>query len=1450
MGAPCTLVDERSCPLAIMQVGEYMEYKEFRYFLERMGKDPARLIFEDELTGLYNRRYLHHHLQFKVPWNDPEDHPLSLIMIDVDYFKEINDTYGHNMGDEALMWIAHILKDVCGDEAIPVRYAGDEFVVLLPFQDKKAAFEIGERILRRLQEQPFHSSENDRDMPITLSMGIATTLMNSQGGKGLIQKADTALYYAKKTGRNRLADADDIDLDQVLTKTAIYHLNEIKITGRKRQLAQVAEAFKKFSQWQSQFLIIEGSPGMGKSEFLRAISSNLIQQKALQVSVRGLPQEMFRPYYLMTDILISILTQLYDSGPDACVDLNNEERSYLAHLLPFLGEPKEKVQEKDPKLFREGIFTSLLHFIPRVVNSRPLILFIDDLHYSDEATLLLLRRLILRGEVLLFVCATCAETLEPRERQLSLQRFYESYRQELNIVKVILTPLNEVDIIDHMHGLFADLSPSKDFVKDLMDITHGNPLFLNEILRNLVKEQKIVMAGQKWVMRPLEKNYLPQSLDEIVCEKIAALDKENRELLEHFSAIGEDVSMSSLVGSSGKIETNVLEFIDQAVSQGLISSEFKLNDEMVHFLSKRILQITYGGIEETRKQQMHERIGTYQETLYNQKLLNSAATLAYHFKRSADQERAGKYEQITASWNVKIFNAKEALDYRDDESDGFPIAEEPLDSVGMGQVPALMRQLLATVNKIKLYPQGSKSVNKAISQLKEVIDRTTEHVDLLTITLKDENLLVNEQDLDIAEFRAIARDFIEFLNHLELNGIAFCREVSEQELVTVIEAFCRFKSGIIAPAFWKCFCTENNLTHIKLKQVRYTRAEEQDGDRGEDAGLVEEGECAPLPDLESLSTSFTVNTEDHTLDQKELGEILEIIRSLLRTFKNLRLYPQESKAVSDSVAKLMNTLTGLLGSHPTLSFSRVKDTLLVNGIKVEASDFKEQMASLFKFLDEAMINSLTFMQGFSANDLNTFLGALRRIWEGKGDENFWGRFAVEARITGLLVNQHLYEMLEGIQMAAAGIESEEETDKEEETKKEEEPEPDVEETFEDFLKAAQERLTDHLLKDDKRQVKTIIARLFEEFERHEFLIRKRIIDICQGIFDGMNLDVRYQLCTLLSDPLLDTMENEKKEEIIMKIVTLFKQMSVIFIQFAEYPPASKLLLHLHRWAQKLRESGDDRYQNLAKVLDIKLEPQAQRLIEEDLKSGNASKQKKAVQLLGSLGDVALPLLINIVKKGDEYRVRRLATSLLEKIGPKAGLLLKRQLAIEINPEERVRILEVIDSLTHDLKEELPLLLGDRNSHVQQAAFELAERLNERYVVDLLMNCAKNQSMHLATAAVRCLGRLKIRSTSGELLSLLKSAKKEELMIACCKALGELQDPDSVEPLANILEQKRSWAFWKRRNNEVRAAAAVALAQLSDPRGDEILSSLAEDPDPRIRQLAKGVAENNRSSLPS
>ncbi|MGH9337429.1 MAG: GGDEF domain-containing protein, partial [Vicinamibacteria bacterium] len=98
-----------------------MQYGELIDFLQNVGKDPSRLIFEDELTGLHNRRFLLSYFEHKVHWDEDEHFPLSLLITDVDLFKGINDTYGHDAGDEALVFVAGLLKEVAGQDAFPVR---------------------------------------------------------------------------------------------------------------------------------------------------------------------------------------------------------------------------------------------------------------------------------------------------------------------------------------------------------------------------------------------------------------------------------------------------------------------------------------------------------------------------------------------------------------------------------------------------------------------------------------------------------------------------------------------------------------------------------------------------------------------------------------------------------------------------------------------------------------------------------------------------------------------------------------------------------------------------------------------------------------------------------------------------------------------------------------------------------------------------------------------------------------------------------------------------------------------------------------------------------------------------------------------------------------------------------------------------------------------------------
>jgi len=127
--------------------------------------------------------------------------------------------------------------------------------------------------------------------------------------------------------------------------------------------------------------------------------------------------------------------------------------------------------------------------------------------------------------------------------------------------------------------------------------------------------------------------------------------------------------------------------------------------------------------------------------------------------------------------------------------------------------------------------------------------------------------------------------------------------------------------------------------------------------------------------------------------------------------------------------------------------------------------------------------------------------------------------------------------------------------------------------------------------------------------------------------------------------------------------------------------------------------------------------------------------------------------------------------------------------------------------------------------------------------------ANHEDSSMAVAAIKSLGKLKPTGTVDLLVSLLDSAKETERLIACCRALGQIADPASIEPLAKVMVNGGFFTFRKRKATLVRAAAAFALTQIHHPRVSEVLSLYVEDRDPRVRQSARDYLKTIESSTP-
>jgi two-component system, cell cycle response regulator len=171
--------------------------------LEQSQKALRELATIDGLTGVYNRREFNRRLTVEIERSRREGHPVSLLMVDIDHFKKLNDTYGHQSGDDALRHFSALLTKEVRPGDLPARYGGEEFAVILPNADRRDVFAVAERLRTLIAAQDIEI-QNNQKVKVTASLGCATFPVDAETEDSLMAQADAALYKAKQGGRNRV----------------------------------------------------------------------------------------------------------------------------------------------------------------------------------------------------------------------------------------------------------------------------------------------------------------------------------------------------------------------------------------------------------------------------------------------------------------------------------------------------------------------------------------------------------------------------------------------------------------------------------------------------------------------------------------------------------------------------------------------------------------------------------------------------------------------------------------------------------------------------------------------------------------------------------------------------------------------------------------------------------------------------------------------------------------------------------------------------------------------------------------------------------------------------------------------------------------------------------------------------------------------------------------------
>jgi two-component system, cell cycle response regulator len=195
----------------VARVRTQVRRKRLQDRLQENYRKSLSLALTDGLTGLYNRRYLGVHLDgLLARLADGATGP-SLLLIDIDWFKRVNDTHGHAAGDAVLRELTSRIARYVRTFDLFARYGGEEFVVVLPETDRRVAEGVAERLRMVVAEMPFRVGEAATEVSVTISIGLAVTADARETSDSLLRRADAALYAAKEAGRNRVVSDRDLE---------------------------------------------------------------------------------------------------------------------------------------------------------------------------------------------------------------------------------------------------------------------------------------------------------------------------------------------------------------------------------------------------------------------------------------------------------------------------------------------------------------------------------------------------------------------------------------------------------------------------------------------------------------------------------------------------------------------------------------------------------------------------------------------------------------------------------------------------------------------------------------------------------------------------------------------------------------------------------------------------------------------------------------------------------------------------------------------------------------------------------------------------------------------------------------------------------------------------------------------------------------------------------------
>ena len=794
----------------------------------RESQTGIELAYLDDLTGIYNRRYLYKYLSEEIS----KAKKLCLFMLDLDGFKKINDTYGHLEGDALLVSFSETIRQSIGKNGIVMRYAGDEFIVVLPEKEKNEAISIADKLIRDVSGEPLRGKDNRKSHMVTTSLGLSSFPDDASGPEDLIDKADQALYSSKKMGKNRFTTSDQIIQEVAVLNKSMKGLTSAKFVDRVPEFNRLKEILQSLDKEKSRGVLISGAKGIGKSRLLNELVLFSRGRGGVALEMRGTEEGAIRPYGAISDGLLAYLKSI--RREEAIGLLDGLEREELFELINLSGDFKAIMPIEiaagtpDEDKRRLNLFTSLVRIFEAIAKKNLLIVAADDLEMYDLASLSLFNYFLKSKKINILLAGGY---FTGSDKTMPFWQFISQPENKSLFEEIELGPLSPGDAREMLASLLGGVSINQDFLEAIYDKTAGNPFFIEETVRLLIDKGLIYFKEEKWNIAEITKNDIPTSFEEAANARFENLDAESKEILLNAAFVGNDLNLDVLKKLSEKNEGEILDIIDKAHKSGLIKSKAALNPDEFNFSNSQLKDALSGLVDALKAKDMHKKIAAYFESSAKGDLGKLAGNALLHYKQAEVQNKVLEYTKKMADFEKRLFSFEEATTYIDKIPEKEVLAsveeilEKPLSDENRKALPDLIICFRSAIESTFLYPPNNQQRLNFQEESFQKIRKILEEEKSLTFSIVDKALLINGEELEKKDLRnTLGAAFAAFLSNYRISSMTLKQGLTKSEFAFFLDSITRTEDYLNKMGGLAKLLQDNNVVFIKIDQVRYEKA--------------------------------------------------------------------------------------------------------------------------------------------------------------------------------------------------------------------------------------------------------------------------------------------------------------------------------------------------------------------------------------------------------------------------------------------------------------------------------------------------------------------------------------------------------------------------------------------------------------------------------------------------